>query len=396
MLAGAAATAAALAGCRTLDGDAPSPGTDDDTEWPNHGADTAGTAYVEDAAAPRDGATERWAVQVPWVSDRPVVAAGLVFLPAATALVAYDVSSGEELWRYSPPEHDQPWFHSPAVADGLVYATFREDDGAVALDPTDGRVRWRADVGRVSAPPLPVGTGDARRVVVGQRSGRVSLLDGLGTVLWHEDLFGPVTTLHGETPSLGPTVYAGTEAGEVYCLYDSGDGPVGLWRRKIDGAVASMAVDGDVYASAWGGKLYRLRDGLHTGRSAWTTEEGGTSTGGLVLADDVYGKNLAGLSAVDPRTGDTAWTVHAGNEYDFTAAPAAAGDTLYVGREAEVVAYKLNGGIGVGGTRIEPTRWHHELGSAPTEGLAVADGAVFAATAGTDEANPRLHALDSA
>jgi outer membrane protein assembly factor BamB len=157
-----------------------------------------------------------------------------------------------------------------------------------------------------------------------------------------------------------------------------------------------MAVDGDVYASAWGGDLYRLRDGLHAGRTDWTNGDGGTSEGGLVVADDVFGVNLGGLTAVGRRSGETSWTVDTGNEYDLTAAPAAAGDTVYVGGEDALIAYELGGGLGVGDIRIEPSRWRYELGSPAAAGVAVADGAVFVATAGSDEVNPRLHALDPA
>jgi outer membrane protein assembly factor BamB len=390
VLAGVAAGTAALAGCGTRAG-TPTPGTDDTTAWPFPAADAAGTAYVSDAAAPRTDVTGRWSRGLrARPTDRPVVAEGLVLVPTASELLAYDVASGERVWRYAPPP-DAPVFHAPAVRDGLVYATFREEGGAVALDPADGSVRWRGDVGEPASPPLPMLDGDARRVLVGETSGRLRLLDGLGEPVWRYGLFGPVTHLRGRGEL--PVVHAGTEAGEVYALYERDDEPVGLWRRKLGGKIESMAVDdgGDVFTSTFGGKLRRLAGGAHAGSDRWVNEAGGTSTGGLVIARDVYGLNLAGFVAVDTRTGGTDWQVRSGGAYDFTAGPAAAGDTVYAGREDAVVAFPLDGGgpLALGGRK----RFSYGLESPPTAGLAVADGAVFAVTQGEKNVPPRLHAL---
>jgi hypothetical protein len=83
-----------------------------------------------------------------------------------------------------------------------------------------------------------------------------------------------------------------------------------------------------------------------------------------------------------------------GNETDFTCGPVAAGDTLYAGRSGAVVGYKLGGGIGMGGTRLEPSRFRHAVEGSPA-GIAVADGALFVAVENTD-GPARLLALDPA
>jgi len=386
LAAAAAGGAATLAGCRGVGDGGPTPGTDDSTEWPYPAFDPRATAYAPDAAAPRDGVTERWAVETPHPTDRPVVAAGRVFLPGPDALHALDLATGESVWSVGPD--DQPWTNAPAVVDGTVYATYREPPGVIALDPEDGTERWRADVGTVTAPPV---VNDDGRCYVGTRDGRlVALESGTGEVAWSYDLFGEAVALTFRPP----TLVVGTTAGEVYALYES-DGPRELWRRKVGGKVTGLArVDGgDTLVSAFGGKLRRLADGAHTGSDRWSNRDGGTAEGGIAVGEGlVFGGNLAGLTACGTREGDTAWSASG----EFAAGPAVAGDTVYAGREGEVVALAHSGGFALGGFTVRRERWSHEVSGTPLRGLAVADGAVVAATGGTEEEPARTYVLDPA
>ena len=384
--AAAAGGAATLAGCAGFDDGAPTPGTDDSTEWPYPGRDPQASAYAPDAAAPRSGVTERWAVETVHPTDRPVVTEGRVFLPGADGLHALDLATGESVWSAEPGE--RPWTNAPAVVDGTVYTTFRERPGVLALDPEDGTERWRADVGPVSCSPV---VNDEGRCYVGTRDGGLLALDaGTGDVAWSYDLFGEVV----ELTSRLPTLVAGTAAGEVYALYDS-DGPRELWRRKVGGKVVALAQvgGGDTLVSAFGGKLRRLANGAHTGSDRWTNRDGGTAQGGIaVAAGSVFGGNMAGLTACDTRGGETEWSASG----DFSAGPAAAGDTVYAGREGEVVAFAHSGGVGAGGFSVGRERWSHPVSGTPLEGLAVADGAVVATTGGGEDGPPRTYVLDPA
>ena len=386
LAAAAAGGAASLAGCRALGDGRPTPGTDDSTEWPYPARDPQATAYAPDAAAPRQGVTERWAVEASRPTDRPVVAEGRVFLPGPETLHALDLTTGESVWSVGPGEG--PWTNAPAVVDGTVYATFREPPGVLALDPSDGSERWRADLGPVSAPPVVSEDG---RCYVGTRDGRVVALDAAtGETAWTYDLFGEVVELTFRPP----TLVVGTAAGEVYALYDS-DGPRELWRRKVGGKVVALArVDGgDTLVSAFGGKLRRLANGAHTGSDRWANRDGGTAQGGIAVAEGlVFGGNGGGLTACGTREGDTEWTAPG----DFRPGLAIAGDTVYAGREGEVAAFAHSGGIGVGGFAVGRERWSHEVSGTPLEGLAVADGAVVAATGGTEESESRTYVLDPA
>jgi outer membrane protein assembly factor BamB len=397
LLAGVAGltTVSATAGCLGLDDTGADPGTDDSTAWPHRAANPSATAYVPDAAAPRTGTTERWGIDVPRASDRPVVADGLAFLPSADGLYAYDVASGEERWQFRPDDAEGSAFAlSPAVDGDTVYVGFQSDPGLFALDASDGTERWRAGDSPVWSAPV---AGEYGTVFVGTGEGLLAVTED-GTVRWEYELFGRGVRVAG-IGGLGSVVYVGTSAGEVYALYASdneGVGPEGLWRRKLDGEVISLAVGqgGDCYASTFGGPTVRLEDGAFAGRTRWSNEDAETMDEGLCLADGrVYGNNLARFVAVDERTGETAWHVGVGNDTDYTCAPAAAGDTLYAGRSGELLAYELGGGVGFEGTRIEPTRFRHPVDGAPT-GIAVADGALFVTTGG--DAGSRFLAVDPA
>lgn len=399
LLGGAAGlTAASLtAGCLGLDDSSPSAGTDDSTEWTHAAANPSATAYVRDALAPRTGATERWAFDAPRAYGRPVVAAGLAFLPTGDGLYAYDVESGEERWQFVPDGEGRgsSFALSPAVADETVYVGFEGDPGLFALDAGDGTERWRAGDSTVHSAPV---VGEYGSVFVGTDTGLLAATAD-GSVRWEYDLFGrgvQVATRGG----LGSTVYVGTSAGEVYALYASDDGaaepPEGLWRRKLAGKVISMAVDrgGDCYASTFGGPTVRMEGGAFAGQTQWSNADAETMDEGLCLADGtVYGNNLARFVAVDERTGETAWRVNVGNDEDYTCGPAAAGDTLYAGRSGALLAYKLGGGVGFEGSRVEPRRFRYPVDGSPT-GLAVADGALFV-TVGSQDGS-RFLALDPA
>ncbi|MEF8840976.1 MAG: PQQ-binding-like beta-propeller repeat protein [Haloarculaceae archaeon] len=81
---------------------------------------------------------------------------------------------------------------------------------------------------------------------------------------------------------------------------------------------------------------------------------------------------------------------------DFRVGPAVAGDTVYAGREGEVVAFAHSGGVGLGEFAVGRERWSHEVSGTPLGGLAAADGAVVAATGGGEESEARTYVLDPA
>lgn len=388
-----AAGVTGLAGCTGLAESNYSPGTEDTTEWPLPAYDRGFSAYNPNAAAPRDGVTERWSTPLSGLgpSARPVVAAGHVLVPTTGALVALALDTGEERWRHG---QDQPWSSAPVVRNGTAYVGFADQRDLVALDVETGDEQWRLETrGAIkTAPTFDMGHD---HLYLGDDTGRVYRIGPeTGEVTLRGEVFGPVTAL-----AHGRSLLVGTESGEVYDMFPHHGTFTGLWRRKVDGSVTALAIsrDGDIFVATFGGPTYRLLDGANVGRSRWTVERGGTylaATGG-----DVVATNGGGLRTIDARTGSVAWK----REGDYGAAPAIAGDTVYVGGGEKgengngfVAAYVLSGGTGIGPLTLDGQRWRFDVESAVMEGVTVADGAVFAVTQGLEKSPSRVYALDSA
>ncbi len=375
-------TATATTGC--LDsGAAVEQGTDANTDWSMPDLDRRATAWARNAAAPRVAPSERFRVELPSPTDRPVVADQSVYLPTLGGLIALDATDGEERWRYAPFEAAH-FFRSPAVHDGSVYVT-GEDPGLVALDVANGTVKWTVESDeRMRAPPAP--TREWRALYVGDNAGQVRRITQDGEVVWTTDVYGAVTRLIPHDPK---GVFVGTTAGEVHALHDS----EGIWRQSVPGKVTALAgTEGnDVYVATFGGGTLRLAGGAHAGRPRWHAKGGPTAHRSFALAGTgLFGADGAGLTRQHHRTGDRDWRL--GD--DYFSAPAAAGDTVYVGGEGEVVGFKLSGGLGISGTRIEARRWTFELGNAAGGSPAVADGALFVPITGREDTASGLVALE--
>ncbi|MFC6954255.1 PQQ-binding-like beta-propeller repeat protein [Halorubellus litoreus] len=386
LAASGAVLAATTAGCLDdVDGSGShvTPGTDENTEWPMPDYDSNGTAYASDAAAPRSRPSERFAVETRLPYDRPVVADGTAYLPTQKELVAFDATDGTERWRYGGGEESSLPVRSPAVRDGTVYAA--GGPGLVALDAADGSERWRVETpGDVQAPVAVTRDWDA--LFVGDERGNVYRVTPDGDVEWRAEVFGPVSRI--VTVAFGGT-YVGTVGGEVYRLYDGR----GIWRKRVPGKVTALAVGdgGGPYVGTFGGGVLRLQDGAHAGRPRWHAEDGPGVDRALVLAGDgVFGADAGDLTRLERRTGERDWRF----DGDYASTLAAAGDTVYVGGEGAVTAYKLGGGAGSGGSRIDPRRWRYGLGERDAEFIAIADGALFVSVWGREDGRTELVALE--
>jgi outer membrane protein assembly factor BamB len=369
-------------GCLGDDSDAPSATTDGRTDWPLPDFDAQGTSYNSTPAGPRSTPDERWRRTVPQPTGRPVVAGGRVFLPTLGGLRTFALD-GSPGWSLTPTDdRSTAWTTGPAVHDGAAYVGTDDARSLLALNAADGSERWRSDVGDVSVPPVP--DHDWETVFVGTRDGTVARVDAdSGDVRWAVSVFGPVTSL----ATNGGIAYAGTEGGELYALFQGR----GLWRRKLPGAVVDVALGngGPVYATTFGGGTFELADGLHTGRTRWHVESGPSEASLVVGADSVYGADGGGLLAMRRHGGGRRWSLGRG----FSAGPAGAGDTLYVGGESAVSAYRTDGGVGIGGVRFDARRWRVDVDGSVVRGLAVADDTVFVPVSGTSETEAAFVAL---
>jgi len=386
----AGGTVGSLAGCTSIAGPSVKPGMDSNTDWPMFGADRMRSGYVPSAAAPRSAPSERFTTSLEGEPiGQPIVADGTVLQSTGYGIEAFDAAGGESLWRFrdEEPRDTAVQYQPPAVHAGLAYVG--TESGVVALDVGSGEVQWRVDTdSRVSAPPvagydwnhLYVGTIEGTLLDVALERGSS---DPPGTVQWTRSVYGEIVRL--VAPNVAG-VTAGTSGGEVFMVYNGR----GIWRTNVPGGVTAMTAErgNSLYVATFGGGVLKLRTAAHAGRVRWHAEEGPVAQGLLVrAAGAVYGADGGGLTALSTDDGRERWT------FDGAASsvPAAAGDTLYIGGEDSVLAYKLDGGTGVGGARIDTRRWQYTHDGEYASGVTAADGAVFAAVGGDDQ---RILALE--
>ena len=381
-------TLAGTAGCLGLGDDQFSPGTDATTDWslPRH--DPRNTAFAPEAEAPRTGVTERWAVEPGIGVETPAIVDGTVFAPATSGLVAIDSSSGEELWQFTPTEHD-PWPTPPVVHAGTVYLTMA-DDRLYAVDSDSGEQEWSVGKASREVPPHLV-AGDLVNdplVLVGGENGVVRALDpDSGAEQWRLDTFGGVTAMAYDPRGL----YIGTTGGEVYSYFpEAGRTPREQWRRKLDGQVSGiLPTSNGVVVSTLGASLVTLRDNGGAGSTSWVAEDGHAGSPPVHAGSSVYSAGWESLSSIRVYDQNLQW--RAGGNFGIIG-PVAAGDTLYVPEETAVVAFDLDGtNFSLGGKR-----WTHSVGDALVQSLAVADGALFVACQTRSDGDHSLLCLDPA
>lgn len=376
-LAGASTAAlGATAGCLTSDDQYyPASDTPDTAWWPQPAFDRYNTAYNPAAVGPADGVTERWSMEIPGPSARPVIADGTAFLPTANGVVAVDAATSEEQWR--EPGDDPPlWPRDVRYHDGTLYVGAIEEPALLALDAESGERRWtytprerEHGVYSLLVTPEP----DHPQVWAGTHGGVYSIDPATGEPEWRRDTFGAVVRL-----SLGiPYLFAVTESGEVLAL--SRDDGAGYWRQNVNGHVNGFASGPSTTAvlSTFGGPTYGIGD--NSGAVEWRVD--GWTADGFVQTSQTVVTTGHRLRARDADDGSVRWT---GGE-TTQCGPAAAGDTVYAASEDAVTAYDFGGGTGVGPLSVDKRRWSHAVEGRPERGLAVAEGAVFVLTEGGGE-----------
>nr|WP_132059681.1 PQQ-binding-like beta-propeller repeat protein [Halorussus amylolyticus] len=174
----------------------------------------------------------------------PVAADGTIYtvIPGTNSLGALDPDDGRVRWRTTHHEDDpvSAEFNRPAVKDGLVFLT-NWPGQAAAYRADTGERHWRRDLGEQTLHP-PVATDEG--VVVQSREG-VSLLDAAdGRTLWERDLDGNVTE---SAPAVADgAIFAADERGSLHALdIESGES---LWTTPFDGQTTPVVADGVVYA----------------------------------------------------------------------------------------------------------------------------------------------------
>ena len=350
--------------------------------WSQYGYDAAHTGCnpYETILSPSTvgNLTLKWAFEagVAGVPSSPAVANGMAYFASVTkTLTAVNAATGVLLWQYQLP--NSAW-HSPAVANGIVYIGVANTDGQnfFALNASNGTVIWTQQVGGGPTTSPVVVNGVV--YVAGMED--VHALDAAtGKILWNyydsivaselvvangnvyfgaEDNFyaldAATGTLKWRYPTGSVAVSAVVANNVVYFASDGlyavkADTGALVWQETVGAGVAPLAIaKGVLYA---GGDDYYEQDNnfyalnAATGAILWHYPTGLTRTPVAVADGVVYvGANYSFLYALNANNGLYLWSHDTGEE--LVASPVVANGTLYVGswdNDSHLFAFHLPG-----------------------------------------------------
>lgn len=281
--------------------------------WPTYGADNTRSRAVQ-ADGLQPPFRREWTFHGRALLEFPPVAGyGSLFEEAFDGrLYAIDPATGAERWRYYA--HRCGW-SSPALADGLVFATFiahpschskLENGELLAFSPATGHISWRQRIGPCESSPL-VANGT---VYVGDQDGSVYAFAARdGAPRWKFDSGAPIKA---SATLAGGRLFLGNYAGVFFAL-DAQTGKL-VWRVSGHGNFYSTASigEGHVVVGSLDGHVYGLS--ARTGDAAWSF-----GTGGYVYASPALWRGVALVGsydgtfyALDAATGALRWSFLAG------------------------------------------------------------------------------------
>ncbi|ELY55420.1 pyrrolo-quinoline quinone [Natronococcus amylolyticus DSM 10524] len=287
-----------------------------DASWPSHHGGAGHARFVADGPEFEGGTLEAaWSIDH---HDEIAVADGTVYATIDDGVVALDAADGALVW-----ENPDVAATAPSVDGERVFLTGTE---VVALDRSNGRVRWRTDFGTSEDATWQTVAYGGVYVVVNEVLYALEPEDG--SVRWDVasiDENGDGSGFVAGTAAANGVVYAATERTMVAYDPDAGEE---VWRRESDGHGRGSTIQANATAVVSAGssdgnwRRYDARTGSVLGTRA-SESEGEVALGESVAVtrtDDAY----RGRSLEDD---GTEWTLEADDTYGSAAV---GGDTAYV------------------------------------------------------------------
>ena len=249
--------------------------------------DGIGVAHAYDPAT----GTERWHGDASvGIASNIELADGSLFVGTDTGLDAIDAGTGTVRWTYTPPEGGG--VHSPAIADGLVYAS-TDQAGYIAVDEATGKLAWKHDTGTDNVGTAVVADGVTFVGAADDPPGHLTALDArTGAVLWSDD-----EQLH--SPAVADGVAIGGGPIGLVVAHDVQTGKE-LWRTPIADKTRPVAIaDGVAYVAAdTQHKVYALD--AATGKELWWFDVDAGLDCCIAVADGAVfvGTGLGGVYAI--------------------------------------------------------------------------------------------------
>lgn len=291
----------------------------------------------------------------------PTVADGkVVTLGVSGTLSCVDAATGKVAWRKDDFRGSVPQFYtssSPIVIDKLCIAQVggRSGGGVIAYDLASGEEKWKwLGEGPAYASPVLMDVGDTQAVVSVTAGKLVALKPADGTVLW--DVRYSQGRYNAASPiALGQTlIYAGPNRGITSETLDKqGDTLVGKERWKNDDTTVAFNTpvvrEGLIFGLSNQDRLFCID--AETGKTSWSAPLAGMSGGGgrsgygsVVDGGDV----LAALSPAgqlvffEPQAKEfkqlASYKVADGNTYAY---PILAGDGVYIKDRVNMTLWKF-------------------------------------------------------
>jgi len=263
------------------------------------------------------GGTRLWSYEADraaGVHSVPSLTRDVVYVTSDNGTYALDAEDGEELWTRDA------WIRwgSSIVADGRVYAI--ESPGVVALDAETGEQRWAADAHRADA--LAVADGHVYVTGTDSDGAVVSAIDA-GEIQWERTAASKTFVPPVVADDL---VLVCTKRGRLLA-FDREDGDtVWAFSRGASASTRPAVAHGNVYLPAGNGNRTRCLD-LASGEEQWTVRTDLYTAQPTAVEDGVYfGTPNEGLFAVEPE-GTVRWQ---DERWGVGGPVTAAGDRLYV------------------------------------------------------------------
>lgn len=296
-----------------------------DGTWSSFGCNAANTRAVADGAAPVDGVSERWRVELPEIVRRePVVADGRTYVVDVEELRAFDAADGSDLWSFEGA------MRTPLVREDTVYVSTHE--GIHALEADSGDKIWSRELDAPGSVTAPATIADRQLLCgIGERVLALDLEDG--SERWHQDVFGQVLAHPAYVGVRGIAVV--TDAGMAYVLRDDGVADA-RWELPARPTGSPTGNEGVVYVPCGDGNTYALTiddSGGSVAETAWTAETGSVPSGLAVSDGLVLGVSGGTLRAIDADTGRRRWEFGIGDR-NHNMAPVVGRETVFVGGDS--------------------------------------------------------------
>ena len=253
------------------------------------------------------------------LTAQPIVADGKVFtLDTRARLTAFDAQTGDDLWRTDVKDLEEDEADiggGDSFSDGTLYVTSGYDE-ALAINPSNGEIAWRADL---IAPARAAPTVMQGRVFITLLNNTIVALNaGNGKIIWEYNSIGESAGLLGAASPAADrdVVIPGLSSGDIVALRVE-NGAL-AWQDNLSRAVrlggisgladirALPVLEGDlVIAISYGGKIAAIDK--RTGNRIWERNISGSETP-WIGANAVYVLNNENeLIALDKTNGAVFW-----------------------------------------------------------------------------------------